>query len=275
MTTNLKNFINETKERWIELDILIEKAKAVEEVDPKFYEVLCRSSTVLILAHLEGFYKGLVKSIIDDLNDYLTFKYIPKKIRLSLLGHYCEDERKANNLLDNLLFDQSIKLETTPFLPEKNKNLSVEVIDYIFSQLGFDKGTFHKLDVPKIQECFELETRELKEKKELFFSIIDSDCSQFPYTIDLYTHQLLKEKKDRTKNPKNCFWHTFIDSVNMQRHHIAHGEIFNNTTSVHEFEKNRLKAEIVQYILSLYASHHIAELVHCEKKKHEETLEYL
>lgn len=97
-----------------------------------------------------------------------------------MLGHYCEDERKANNLLDNLLLISQLNWKRLLSLPEKNKNLSVEVIDYIFSQLGFDKGTFHKLDVPKIQECFELETRELKEKKELFFSIIDSDCSQFP-----------------------------------------------------------------------------------------------
>lgn len=260
MTTNLHFFINETKSRWLEVDLLIQEAKKYEDQNNDLYHVLCRSASVFILAHLEGFYKGLVRCLIDDINENLCFKQIPSCLKHSYADLFCEDVRNREKLI-NVLDNHEVKLTIDAFLPDKNKNISVDVIDGIFKKLGCKYPTFYILDVPKIQECFELGEKSLREKILMFFKIVDRDLKVFPYQIDLLKEELINQKLDKQKNPRKSFWNTFIDTVNIQRHHIAHGEVFDNLLSIQEIEKSRLKAEIMQFILTLYAAHHISYLV--------------
>lgn len=129
MSTYLHDFSSQLTCNWKEVDLLIEEAKTHEESSSDIYNVLCRSVTILTVAHLEGFTKEIVKVVIKDLNNYCEFRELPRKIQ----KFYCDDyllkpdkpsSKKHNEHVERLVaefctLNADIKYE--PFVNSKNK----------------------------------------------------------------------------------------------------------------------------------------------------------
>ena len=78
MSQNYLNLlINELEDRWDEVTILLEEAEKNQNVNVKLHDAICRSVSVLMVSNLEGFYKDLIKSFINDINDNNTFDQLP------------------------------------------------------------------------------------------------------------------------------------------------------------------------------------------------------
>ena len=62
MSTFAYEFLNQLDEQWCEVDLLISEARSAQNQNKEeFYDVLCRSASFLIVAHLEGFVKRAYK----------------------------------------------------------------------------------------------------------------------------------------------------------------------------------------------------------------------
>lgn len=68
MNQTFINFLlNELDSRWNEISILLKTAKDYEKTNQVLHDAICRSVSVLMVAHFEGFYKDLIKNIIEDI----------------------------------------------------------------------------------------------------------------------------------------------------------------------------------------------------------------
>ena len=86
MNQSFINFLlNELDNRWKEISILLEAAHEYEEKNQVLHDAICRSVSVLMVAHLEGFYKDLIKNIIEDLKINRNFSDLSSSIQ----RNYC------------------------------------------------------------------------------------------------------------------------------------------------------------------------------------------
>jgi len=129
MATFLNDYIHGVDEKWQEIDILINNAKRIEDNDENLYNAICRSITVLLVAHLEGFAKDLVKNVIRDLNQYCDFSALPAAIKRTYctkyLGNNYEKNRNYEKYMSKLIekFEQTnCRISDEPFFYSKNKN---------------------------------------------------------------------------------------------------------------------------------------------------------
>lgn len=88
MSTFLKEYLNQLEEQWTEVDVLITAASKCEENDKELFNAMCRSTSVLIVAHMEGFIKDLTKNLIRDLNANKEFSELPKAIQITSCKGY-------------------------------------------------------------------------------------------------------------------------------------------------------------------------------------------
>ncbi|EIM4665444.1 hypothetical protein LM945_005336, partial [Escherichia coli] len=58
MATFIADYLDTVDLQWKEVDILVNEAIRVQNLNEELYNALCRSITVLIVAHMEGFVKG-------------------------------------------------------------------------------------------------------------------------------------------------------------------------------------------------------------------------
>ena len=88
MTTFLKDFVSTNEDKWEEIDLLIKTAQDIQDEDEKLYNAICRSLTVLLVAHLEGFTKDIVKCFIQDLNRNCGFSELPIAVKRTYCKKY-------------------------------------------------------------------------------------------------------------------------------------------------------------------------------------------
>jgi len=81
MSTNLVTLLEKLDRQWKEVDQLIDNAKENRANNEDLYNALCRSISILIVSHLEGFTKELVKNIIFDLSEGFSFREMPSAIK--------------------------------------------------------------------------------------------------------------------------------------------------------------------------------------------------
>ncbi|XOF33261.1 MAG: MAE_28990/MAE_18760 family HEPN-like nuclease [Candidatus Electrothrix sp. YB6] len=259
MATFLSEFLDQLDEKWQEIDILLGEAKKQEDLNYDLYNALCRSITVLLVAHLEGFTKELVRSVSQDLNKNCSFSELPQKIQNTYCIKYIgnpPDKRshsywkKVKNLSEKFSeLEANISFE--PFLTTTNKNPKPDTIKLIFSGFGVE-NVFSCLHDSELDNVFSGTNRELKESIDKERSILKKSLVVFPYSCQ---ESRLNLKESTIKVARRTLWQEFLDEINRKRHEVAHGNDFDNTESVDVLETRKDKVVFLQLgLIELLAS---------------------
>ncbi|MCI5222708.1 MAG: hypothetical protein D3924_08575 [Candidatus Electrothrix sp. AR4] len=259
MATFLSDFLDQLDEKWQEIDILLDEAKKKESSNSNLYNALCRSITVLLVAHLEGFTKELVRSVIQDLNKNCSFSELPQKIQKTYCTKYLGSARdkhshsywnKVNNLSEKFSeLEANIAFE--PFLTTTNKNPKPDSIKFILSGFGV-KDVFSCLHDSELDHVFSGTNREVRASIKKQRKILKESLVVFPYSCE---ESRLDLQESGGKIPRRTLWQEFLDEINMKRHEVAHGNDFDNTESAEVLETRRDKVVFLQLgLVELLAS---------------------
>jgi len=262
MATFLYDFVNNLNENWKEVDLLLLEAKKYENSNVDLYNALCRSITVLIVAHLEGFIKELVKAIIHDLNKNYTFKELSKSIQKTYCLKYLGNETDTNsksyqnkvNRLSEKFCELECKISDEPFFIN-NRNPKPDTLQTVFKNFGV-KSVFAHLHDSKLDSVFSESAKTTREDIQLQKAYILKSVISFPYSGDISRMNL--EKAQGTMS-KRTLWEEFLDQINMKRHGVAHGTNTDNSESVSVLETIKDKVVYLQLVL--------IELLVCEITK--------
>lgn len=259
MSTYILDFVQSIDENWKEVDTLLDHATDVKETDTNLYNALCRSVTVLIVAHLEGFTKDLIKNIIKDINANCNFTDIPKALKRTYckkyLGNNSDNKDKGYEKKISILIDKFDDMECSishePFLFPSNKNPNSHIIKTIFSNAGVN-SVFSCLHESELESIFSSTNSELLEINTRLKDDINNIVSEYPYKIGAEKYGL---------NKKSCtaktIWEEFLEQINHKRHLVAHGNDFNNSDDVHELQTRKIKVVILQQLLILIICHKV------------------
>ncbi|MEB6608777.1 HEPN domain-containing protein [Aeromonas sanarellii] len=248
MSTFAYEFLNQLDEQWCEVDLLINEARnAQAQSKEDLYDVLCRSSSLLIVAHLEGFMKGLTKCAIRDLNCQVKFKDMPAAVKRTYCKKFIGFDESVfanynviiNDMISDLEKSQDIKVCDTPFIFDKNRNPKPDSIKTVFERFGV-KDIFKHLHESIFDEAFSARAK----------------LQQLLRIMSWHTRKKLKEYPCETSSirlklsPKKyqarTLWSEFLDETNKIRHSIAHGNSFSNDESIESIEERRDKARLFQ-----------------------------
>ncbi|POA49378.1 hypothetical protein C1893_07080 [Pseudomonas sp. MPR-ANC1] len=253
MSTFLQEYISSLEDRWKEVDVIIDRAKAVKEVDFAFYNAICRSASILIVAHLEGFVKDLTKCIVSDLNRSGAFVDFPIAVKRTYCSKYLgsapDKELKAYyKKLDALIVkldEFDCKITPEPFLFPRNKNPSANMLTTVFENFGVS-NVFGYLHDSKFDDAFAMSASEIKERNLELKEAVVRASENYPYVVSF------EELGFDKRNPKGrTLWEEFIEQINQRRHSVAHGADFDNADDVSDLEARKAKVELLQYGLSI------------------------
>lgn len=249
-------FIEDIEDRWKEIDLLIDQIKQQSKDDVK--NVLCRSTVVLLVAHLEGFIKEAASVLIKDLNQHIKFSEMPKSIQKTYCTYFLtiDNNGSTNNDLQGKLLEEfnklNAKLIVAPFLFDRNKNPSPTIIEKILSNFGV-KDFFRLINKSKLNIVFENNHSDTSKLLSELRKYTKNSIVSYPYKIELDKYELLiKEEKLKRED---SLWIVFIDELLRKRHSIAHGSSFQNDIAVAELEDAKIKVQILQYGIALVLLH--------------------
>lgn len=250
MSTFAYEFLNQLDEQWCEVDLLISEARSAQNQNKEeFYDVLCRSASFLIVAHLEGFVKGLTKCAIRDLNSQVQFKNMPAAIKRTYCKKFLGFDEKAlpnyndriNDMISDLDQSKDMKVCDAPFIFDKNRNPKPESIKIVFERFGV-KDIFKCLHESIFDEAFSTR-RKLKQLLNIMSWHIRKTLKEYPYKT-----KNVQLKLTPKNYPTRTLWSEFLDETNRIRHSIAHGNSFSNDESIEAVEEKRDKARLFQLI---------------------------
>lgn len=235
--------------RFSEIDTLLELAKNFKS-DSNKYSALCRSAHVLLVSHVEGIYKDIVKDIIDDLNNHTRFDSIPLSIfrTFSLDFTNSKSDDNFNESLKNKLWlvckDYKTQLTHHPFLRVDNKNPTAKILEEILKKFG-EKNFFHSLSKSKLEIVFENNIKASLKELERIKKYIKNNTYNYPYTVDksYYTSSEIKINQKKIKG----LFEEFLDEFLKDRHSIVHGHVLKNPTDHFEILDSKIKIEILIY----------------------------
>lgn len=247
MATFIADYLNTVDLQWKEIDILAQEAIRVESSNTELYNVLCRSITILIVAHMEGFIKGAAKNIISDYSS-VEFKNLPNAVKIT----YCKrhlgfDEtafpnyhERIKTLISDLERSSDFKITHEAFTFNKNRNPKPDTLESIASRFGVS-DIFKNLNGSLFDEVFSMTSPRIKRILPIASKKIKRMVINFPYQVGKEPYGTESKKyKGRT------LWQTFLDDLNMKRHTIAHGNDFNNTIDINTLIELKDKVMILQ-----------------------------
>jgi hypothetical protein len=250
----MQDFVENLESKWKEVDVLIRTANEVRNNDEDLYNALCRSITILIVSHFEGFSKDLVKKFIQDLNSNCSFKDLNKSIQetycIQYIGEDSNQREKINNLIEKFS-EYNCNVSSKAFLFDNNKNPNIGIITTIFKKFGIN-NVFHWIDDSDIlNSIFENNLHNTKKIKEELKDKLIIGLENFPFSIKklILTYQVKKPSK--AKKNHRTLWEEFIVETNQNRHNIAHGNNFANIDDINSLEMRKEKTILFQYILIL------------------------
>ncbi|KPU51088.1 MAE_28990/MAE_18760 family HEPN-like nuclease [Bacillus wiedmannii] len=245
-------FVEEIEERWNEIDLLIEQ---IEQQQEDFKNVLCRSTVVLLVAHLEGFIKEAASTLIKDMNLHVDFYDVPKAMKktYSTLFLSLDKGGKIDNLKQKKLIEEfeqlNAKLDVEPFLFEQNKNPSPANIEKILSKFGIT-DFFKVIHKSKLDIVFENNMSETRGLLEDLKDYTKKAVRKYPYEIDLERYDLQIKEEGKLRR-ENSLWSTFLDDLLRHRHSIAHGSNFINEIDANDLVIFKNKVHIFQFAITL------------------------
>lgn len=231
-----------------ELQKLLRIASGFDAQQPE-YDAVCRATQILLVGHLEGAIKDLVKSILDDLSMSVPFVDRPEVVKRTFTTYYLKSEKGGKydatyqNRLLSVFSDNNVDLRVEPYLFEQNKNPSPFMIDVISKRFGIDNilSRFTKSD---LEVAFEDQISELQTLKERLLSHLQSNLRDFPYTVSVVDFKI---KDIDFQSKSSSLWTTYLDGILEKRHAIAHGSVLSNEVNHVEIEKNIDKMQVFLY----------------------------
>ena len=260
MSTFIREYLEQLKTQWEEVDVLIGSAVECEKENQELFNAICRSTSVLIVAHMEGFIKDLTKNLIRDLNSNKEFSELPRAIQNTCCKGYLgfnstaipKYQESINDMIQHLSECTGYRVTPEPFLFDKNRNPKPDSIQEVFKRLGH-KDVFKVLHKSLFDEAFESDSR-LHRLLSLSQFFLDKRVSVFPYKVSINTLNLKDEKyTGRT------LWQEFLDEINKVRHAIAHGNTFSNDENIDDIKRRRSKAKLLQLALVYIACYLVSK----------------
>lgn len=243
------------EKRFSEVDTLLLLAQANKSND-QIYSSLCRSAHVLLVSHVEGIYKDIVKDVIDDLNSNIDFINLSESIFRTFSLHFIHSadvNQAGNEKVKNKLWEAfkgyKCNLKIEPFLRVDNKNPTQKILEDILNKFG-EKDFFVSLANSKLEIVFEnsknISLKELSRIKRY----TKNGTQNFPYTVDksYYLSSLASNHiTSKNKRAKKGLFEEFLEEFLKDRHSIVHGSRLDNPKNSHEIELSKIKIEILIY----------------------------
>jgi len=252
MTTFVNDYLSQLKEQWEEIDLLIEEAEKIIDSNTSLYNALCRSASILLVSHLEGFIKDMAKSLVQDLNTNLQFNEMPNKVRRTMCQKYLGFDKSISknydSLLNELVLDLSestdFKLSYEPFLFDKNRNPKPDSIKLVCDRFGLS-NIFKNMHESIFDNVFESD-KKLEYLLRRFEVVVGLATKEFPYRAKINKFSLTPKalKGGRT------LWESFLDDTNHVRHNIVHGNTFSNQGSVMELKRRVNKIKLFKLVVT-------------------------
>lgn len=260
MTTAAFETANTIPLRMTEMHALVRTAHHYKNKDERLYDALCRSASVLLVSHIEGFLTDLVSSICIDLNYFVSdFSLMPDSIKRDFVyklafyeGVPSKDIEKRVRVLTSFFEENSVPVNLGLIAAgdESRRNPSVRSIDKYFEPLGVNK-IVSSLHTDFYQRAFEGSTgatykllRDCKASRSRVFSWPYGGFSENEF-------KLPSRKGDPYAG--TSLWVTFIEDILKRRHKIAHGSTMENNASSESLERDIAKAEALMTGLMLFA----------------------
>lgn len=251
MSTCISDFVEQTSLQWKEVDMLTSEAIAKQlSGDEDLYNALCRSVTVLMVAHFEGFMKDLVKAIISDLNSNCKFVNMPEAVKRTYCKKYFgnnEEINKSGNKISKLKekFETlDCKITHEPFFFPQNKNPNNKTIKSVFLNFGI-KEIFNFLYESELENAaFTESSSTLAETLEKFKDVIETGTKDFPYKCDIGEYKLT-----HTEFRSKTLWEEFVDDINNKRHAVVHGNDFLNAEDASNLQSSKEKIMLLELAL--------------------------
>lgn len=245
MNQTFINFlISELDSRWDEVSILLDTAKRYEETDQVLHDAICRSVSVLMVAHFEGFYKDLIKNIIEDIKANTEFCDLSSLMQRCYCSAFIdpksssETQNKITKLLVQKFKELNVSIGYEPFLFNKNQNPKSQTIVTIFENIGIKK-IFEIMETSEYEAVFEEENSFIEARIATFTELLSDYTSAFPYPYERKYFNM-----DATfKGKRKTLWEEFLEDINRRRNGIAHGSDLGNAHSVENLisTKNKIK----------------------------------
>lgn len=261
MNSFLHDFLVASEKNWKEVDLLIAKAKEAGSEDIELHNALCRSIIILMVSHLEGYLKGLVKSVVDDFNLSCSFDEFPRKMQATYCVKYLDlpakkSDKSYNEKLENLISkfeDAGCKVEVEPFLFRKNNpgndggngNPKEGVVKRLLQNFGV-KDVFSLLHESSFDDVFSMTHGEVKDFIHSTKMDVMGGGNGFPYTFEGEKYKLAYTAKINQKP----LWVEFLEETNRKRHTIVHGNDFYNEDDISRVDETWSKVMLFQYALA-------------------------
>lgn len=271
MSTFINDLNNNIEERWEDVNRLLVTAKSVENTDKPLHDVLCRSAIMFISAHLESFVKDVAKAIINDLNNFSSFKSAPESMKKVYCKTYTNSnaEIPSNNkgeinkdavqrtqMLLETLDSFDVKFVIEPFLINNSfgnnqKNPSPNLISKIFINFGI-KQPFKWLDNSIFNTIFEgtsASSKSITDNALMMKNHINDNTTSYPYKLDIKIANIQEPSSVASSAKLRSFWETFLDELMAKRHRIAHGSSFAESLSVEALNDYKSAVTILERLL--------------------------
>lgn len=258
MRTSCYDAVSAIPTRVGEIRLLIMQAKNVEDSNEAFYDALCRATSVLMAAQLEGFIKDFYKAVITDFNYFVhDFKNQPSAMQRDFCRRIAyfdglpnADLEKRIKTLIEFFSRNSVPIEPFSFIykESQNKNPGADAIDAIFAKLGIPDvvaslagGYFEDIFKNDSHTSYRI-LRECIRSRSLIYA--------FPYRQMPTRYGFTYNRK---KDPIIGLWHTFLEGLMRRRHTIAHGDTVANVTTWEELASDTNKLEVLMHAIAYSA----------------------
>jgi len=263
LQSNINQYINKLSDRHHEISLLINHAENLfdktDESSKKLYSSICRSISILLVSHLEGFIKDFVKELILDINQFVAFKDINKYVKRQYVSSFIihtENKKLYEQKIKNLItkfesIDENLELADgkyitvsyEPFLYKDNKNPKADILSYICKNFGID-NIFGYLKDSTLEIVFENDRIGANNLIDEIYQNLKDNTLNYPFNINYDAYQL--EKSVTTKAEKTN-WEFFLEDLLNTRHNIVHGATLENIKSHTELKDLEQKTILIQY----------------------------
>ena len=247
-----------------ELNRLVEHARHLEVKDEPLYNTICRSAIVLCSAHLEGYLKDLVSSVVADLNSWAGgFDRMPKAMQRAFCEKIAFYEGVPKTEIESRI-TQLIR-----FFSQNSVPIDLSIINYKESNgrnpnVAFIKSMMNKIGVPDI-----VSSMEVSPFHDIFFNIkersylLQRDITRFRATLYRYPYRPLPSayqfdyRSSVGTKTKITLWHTFIEQILTRRHKVAHGDTLENETTCDDLQADVQKLGILMHCLAFASAGYV------------------
>ncbi|HEL3815768.1 TPA: hypothetical protein UMY79_002665 [Stenotrophomonas maltophilia] len=245
-----------------ELRSLIAHAKIIEATDEGLYNSICRASSVLMAAQLEGFVKDLYKGVVDDFNYGVSdFSKRPVAMQVEFCRQiaYYEgvpesDINSRIKALRNFFAVNPVQIQFGHFSyrESQNKNPGAGAVNSIFNKLGVPDvvssiagSYFEDVFRDDSHAAYRVARECIRGRSRLFI---------FPYRKSPSSYSIVHRKKPAVDG----LWGDYLEGIMMRRHAIAHGDTFENSTTWENLARDCNKMDAFMHALAFSVSDYLS-----------------